>query len=120
MKDVSMRAILVAVSIFVTMIIVTILFGSFNTIKEIYGTVNKVNNSIYDTFNDIYAMYNGKTENGIGLLNTIKKYEDNDSVLVRYPQYQLIQGDSIATGKREVEYLKTLMENEEEYNRNVI
>ena len=107
MDELSTRIVIIAVGVIVTLTIVTLLIGMYSQMKEIYGTVTTTDTSIYSTFNDVYSMYHGKTDNGLGLLNTLKKYEDGkDNIIVEYVNKTAIQQES----DREVDFLKNLME----------
>lgn len=87
MDDLSVRAVIIGVNIFVTMTIVSLLILMFFQMGEIYGLVASTDTSIYNRFDDIYSIYEGKIESGIGLLNTIKKFEENpdNNIVIEYP-----------------------------------
>lgn len=123
MDDISTRTIIIAVNVFVTIAIVSILIMMFADMREAYGAVANIDTSIYNKFDDIYSMYNGKKVTGIGLLNTIKKYEDQEDVKIIYPESERIQ-QTVANSKigtleedhiREVEYVKNFMEKSQTY-----
>ena len=107
MDDITTRTIVIAVNIFVTIAIVSLVIIMFFQMREIYGVVATTDTSIYNKFDDVYSMYHGKVETGIGLLNTLKKYEDNNDTQVIIREY--VQ----ANEKREVTYLKDLMKKNE-------
>ena len=126
MSDITTRTIIIGVGLFVTLTIVGLLVGMFGQMREIFGMVNKTDTSIKSQFEDIYSMYNGKVESGVGLLNTIKKFEDEKSwIKINYPQKNIITSHMesyyIAYGKslREAVCLKGLMENNKCYDRNL-
>ena len=108
MDDITSRTIVIAVNIFVTLLIITLLVITFSKMRDIYGGVATTNNAIYDTFDNIYSMYEGKEETGLGLLNTIKKYEDDTEshVIVQYINSSEIKNEY----ERESEILKNIME----------
>lgn len=112
MDDITTRTVIVAVNIFITMTIVSIIVIMFFQMQEIYGVVAKIDTSIYSTFDDIYSMYNGSTMSGLGLLNTVKKYEDKTDVTVTiiYPGSYSVQSYALINNIRESVYLKSLME----------
>lgn len=116
MDDITTRAIVIAVNVFVTIAIVSLIIVMFFQMKEIYGVVVTTDTSIYNKFDDVYSMYHGKVETGIGLLNTLKKYEDNNDtqVIITYPNSANIR-DEIKNKIREASYLKDLMQNNKEY-----
>lgn len=123
MDDITTRAIIIAVNIFVTIIIITLLTTMFFQMQDIYGVVIQTDTSIYNKFDDVYSMYNGKVETGIGLLNTLKKYEEypDSQVIIKYPDESIIreyiEGFNLYETEdrqiREVVYLKELMKAEE-------
>ena len=59
----------------------------FSQMGEIYGVVANTDTSISSKFDDIYSMYHGRTETGVGLLNTIKQFEQDKEydVVINYP-----------------------------------
>lgn len=117
MDDITTRTIIIAVNIFVTIAIVSLVIIMFFQMKEIYGVVATTDTSIYNKFDDVYSMYHGKVETGIGLLNTIKKYEDqtDKQVIIKYDGYQEIR-DNLENDEREVVRLKELMSEGKEYS----
>lgn len=125
MDDITTRAIVIGVSVFVTLTIVTLVITMFFQMQEIYGIVATTDTSIYSAFDDIYAMYYGRTMSGLGLLNTIKRYEDRTDidVVVVYPGSTKIKqhvessnaSNTSKTPLRESVYLKSLMEQNKEY-----
>ena len=126
MDDSTTRVVIIATNIIVTMVIVTLKVLSFSQMKEIYGMVNKTDNSIYNKFNDIYSMYNGRVESGIGLLNTLKKYEEaeDEQIVIMYPNATEIRSEIKGLNEtrvryeqiREATYLKDMMKNNKTYN----
>jgi len=75
--DISTRTIIIAVNIFITITIVSLVIVMFSQMGEIYGVVAETDTSIASRFDDIYSMYHGKVESGIGLLNTVKRFADD-------------------------------------------
>jgi len=122
--NITTRAIVIAVNVFITIAIVSIVIIMFFQKKEIYGVVAKTDNSIYSTFDNVYSMYNGRTMSGLGLLNTIKKYEDKteENIVINYPGSDSIKEYVSVNNIRESVYLKSLMEDnigyryEDKYN----
>lgn len=125
MDEISTRAVVIGVNIFVTIAIITILVTMFFQMTEIYGVVNRVDTSIHEMFDDVYSMYDGKVETGIGLLNAIKKYEDNNdtTIQIKYPKSQELRNEIEkynktaidSNKKREATELKKLMEQNKTY-----
>ena len=62
---------------------------------DIYGVVATTDTDISSRFDDIYSMYYGRTETGIGLLNTIKTFEEDNEydVVITYPGSEYIRND---------------------------
>lgn len=125
MDDVTIRAVIIGVNIFVTLTILTLLIVMFSQIQEIYGLVVEVDNSIYNKFDNVYSMYDGKIETGIGLINAVKRHEDNNeySVIIKYPRCEELRAEinshnlsNLPTNqKREATELKLLMEQNKTY-----
>lgn len=117
MENITTRAVVIAVNIFVTISIVTIVIVMFFQMQDIYGIVATTDTSIYNAFDNVYSMYNGRTMTGLGLLNTIKKYEDKtqENILIKYPGSAEIKKHIEDTNGREAVYLKSLMEIGKEY-----
>lgn len=111
MDDITTRTIVIAVNIFITITIVSLVIIMFFQMKEIYGVVAKTDTSIYNKFDDVYSMYHGKVETGIGLLNALKKYEDSTDgqVIIKYTGSDNIR-KNLGPDEREVVRLKELMQ----------
>ena len=111
MEDISTKTIVIAVNIFVTIGIVSIVVIMFFQMQDIYGVVYSTDNAISGQFDDLYTMYNGRVVTGIGLLNAIKKYEDvtEGSIVIEYPGSSYIKQAAKDSDTREVTYLKNLM-----------
>lgn len=111
MDDITTRTFIIAVNIFVTLTIVSIIIVMFFQMQDIYKVVSSTDTSIYNKFDDIYSKYNGKTVTGIGLLNALKSYESitEYKVTIDYTDSKLIR-DTLKESQREVEVLKTEME----------
>lgn len=118
MDDITTRAIVIGVNIFVTLAIVSIIIVMFFQMMQIYGTVRDTDTSIYTTFNNITSMYSGRTMNGLGLLNTIKKYENktDENIIIIYPGSNDIKEYVSNNNLREASYLKSLMESNKDYS----
>ena len=125
MDDITTRTVIIAVNIFVTITIVTLIILSFFKLQDIYGLVRKTDTSIYNTFDNVYSKYNGKVVSGIGLLNALKSQEDsNEAIVISYTGSNIITEElsKINANKnddvkqRESAYLKQLMEEGKEYN----
>lgn len=117
MDDITTRTIVIAVNIFITLAIVSVVIMMFFQMQDIYGIVAKIDTSIYTTFDNVYSMYNGRTMSGLGLLNTIKKYEDKtyQDITISYPGSNDIKEHVTSNHIREATYLKSLMETNSGY-----
>lgn len=118
MDDLGVRAVIIGVNIFVTLTIVSLVIIMFFQMGNIYGMVASTDTSIYNKFDDVYSIYHGKVESGIGLLNTIKKFEQNPDqyVVIEYPGYQEVRdylNGILNDSTRESVYLKQLMSGDE-------
>lgn len=112
MDDITTRTFIIAVNIFVTIAIVSIIVVMFFQIQNIYKVVASTDTSIYNRFDDIYSKYNGKTVTGIGLLNALKSFEessDSEYVSIDYTDSADIRKD-LTKDIREVDLLKKQME----------
>lgn len=117
MEDSSTKAISFAVGIFVTIVIVTLVVASFNKIKEAYTLTKNTDTTIHSQFDNIYLTYDGKKLNGMGLLNTIKKFEDDTNIVsyVDYPGRDDIKALAAHDGIRESEQLKKFLDERKLY-----
>lgn len=125
MTDISTRAVIIGVSIFVTLTLVSLIVIMFFEMQEIYGLVLETDTDIYSQFNDVYSTYYGRVETGIGLLNTIKKQEENTDtyIVIKYPKCEQLRNEinnynanvSNEDKKREAEELKKLMDENQSY-----
>lgn len=112
MDDITTRTFIIAVNIFVTIAIVSIIVVMFFQIQNIYKVVASTDTSIYNRFDDIYSKYNGKTVTGIGLLNTLKSFEESSEkeyVTIDYTDSANIR-KNLTKDTREVDLLKGQME----------
>ncbi len=108
MDDTSTRAINFAVALIVTLVVVTLVVASFSKIKEVYKLTKNTDISLHGRFENIYQTYDGKELNGMGLLNTIKKFEDATDLVesITYPSSSTVKATAQAQGKRESTLLK--------------
>lgn len=118
MDDISTRTIIIGVNIFVTVTIVSLIVIMFSQMGDIYGVVARTDNAISSTFDDVYSMYNGRVETGVGLLNTIKTLEEDNEygAIIKYPGSDAVSrytSESIS----EAQYLKGIMEGSIKNNR---
>lgn len=119
MDDVAVRAVVIGVNIFITITIISLVIVMFFQMGEIYGTVSTTDTSIYNKFDNVYSMYHGKVESGIGLLNALKKFEDSTDqyIIITYDNADIVRNQLQIINKnkdedeqkRESVFLKELM-----------
>lgn len=122
MEEITTKTIIMAVNIFITIIIVSLIIIMFSQMGDIYGVVANTDTSITTRFDDVYSMYHGRVETGVGLLNTLKYFEEHNEydVVIKYTAFRDIRGyveeyNSMRDEEhwmRESEYLKKLIESE--------
>jgi hypothetical protein len=117
MEDTSTKAISFAIGIFVTMIIVTLVVASFSKIKEAYTLTKNTDIDIHSQFDSLYLTYDGKELNGMGLLNTVRRFEDDINIVefVDYPGRTNIKNLASTNGIRESEQLKKFLDQNKLY-----
>ena len=94
MDEISTRYIIIAVGIFITLIVFTSIMLVINNVGDVFSIVNKTNISIQSRIDSIENMYDGITTNGVGLVNTIAKYENDDNIKIEYPHIDDIENDA--------------------------
>lgn len=104
MGDSLNRAIMIAVGLFVTVIIISGIMFIFSQMQEIYKNVDDTDTSITSKFGK-YASYDNTTITGLDMLNCANKYYSNNLVIVMYGNIQLNTNEGI-------EYLNNEFENE--------
>ena len=77
------KAIIIGVSLFITIAITSGIIAMMGQVKNIYKDVYKTDISIQDKFSE-YDKYDNTTKTGIDMLNTAKKYKDSAMVSVYY------------------------------------
>ena len=83
MDELSTKAIIIGISVFVTLTIITVIIFEFTTIKELYKGVAETDVSFESKFNELNKYKEGNNLfSGIDLKNTVNKYKDNDLVEV--------------------------------------
>ena len=108
MDETSTKAISFSVGIFVTIVIVSLVVAAFNEIKLIYKSTKNTETSIHSQFDNIYLTYDGKELTGMGLLSTVRKYEDATDIVayVDYPARVNLLVEAEVNGRRESELLE--------------
>lgn len=81
MDEISNKALLIGVGLFVTIIITSGVLYTLGEMKNIYSKVYETNISLQDVFSE-YEQYDNTTKTGIDVLNTMKKYKENNSVII--------------------------------------
>lgn len=113
MEEMGIKAIIIGISMTVTLVILSLVVVSFDRMTEIFAIVKGTDNAIhteFDRYVDGYiATYDKKTMTGVDLLNALKKAEQEEEIYidVRYPGYTNVR-DNMGE-KRESHYLKELM-----------
>lgn len=116
MDNISTKNILIAVGIFIIIVILSVFVYAYSSVQDIYESVNATNISIKDEFDDITTQYNNTICNGVDLVNTIKKYENSEDVIVVYPNSDIIQKHAKPTyNKTEATLLTELMKDPSSY-----
>lgn len=106
MDILSNKAVLIGAGLLITLVIMSSVILGISKIGEIYGITNKTEVDLAKEFASEFDMYDSSVMNGLDLINTIKKYENNNRIIVEYPgkaDIQIIVND---TGAREVDVLK--------------
>ncbi len=83
MDDIVTKALIIGVSIFVTLIVATVLILEFTQIKDIYRGVAETNIRFEDRLNE-FDKYKDSNNyfNGLDVKNTIEKYKNDEGVQV--------------------------------------
>ena len=83
MDEIATKAIIIGVSIFVTMIIVTVLIFEFTQISNLYRTTAETDITFEERL-DEFDKYRDSNNyfNGLDVKNTIEKYKNDDTVKV--------------------------------------
>lgn len=83
MDQFATKAIVIGISIFVTLIIVTIVIAEFTEIKSVYKNVAETNITFENNLDELDKYRNAGNEfKGIEVNNTISKYKNDDNVEV--------------------------------------
>lgn len=83
MDYMSNKALIIAVSLIVTMAVASAVFLIINQVTTIYGQVYETDTSIQNTF-DEFDSYDNTEKTLLEFLNTVKKYRNNSNVTIRY------------------------------------
>ena len=90
MDEITTKALIIGVSIFVTLIVVTVIIFEFTQIKDIYKGVGETNVS-FESNLDEFDKYRDSNNvfSGIDVKNTLAKYKNNKLVEVCVKQAEL-------------------------------
>lgn len=81
MSYISNKALIIAVSLMITMAIASSVLYILNQTKQVYKTVYETDTSIQSRF-DEFDTYDGAEKTGVDFINVVKKYLDSDVVYV--------------------------------------
>lgn len=90
------KAFVIGVGIFVTLIIVGSFILVLRVVTDIYNKTENTNTSIIAQFDNIYSMYAGAELNALDLTNTLRKYEQDDTVRIglKMKSYEEVEYDN--------------------------
>lgn len=77
------KALMIGVSLFVTVIIATSVIGVVNQIKKVYAGISNTDTSISSRFGE-FTKYEETNRTGLDMINAANKYYDNNLVIVEY------------------------------------
>jgi len=80
MDYITSKIFVMGVGIFVTLAIFTGVILVFSEVNDVFEAVENTDTSIYNQYDNIYSMYSQSTLNTVGLLNTLRKYENDANV----------------------------------------
>lgn len=83
MDYMSNKALIIAVSLIVTMIIASGILYTINQIRQLYKQVYETDTLIQSNF-DEFSAYDGGEKTYLELMNAIKKYKDSDTVYITF------------------------------------
>ncbi len=83
MDNTTNKALMIGVSIFVTVIVASGVIGVINQIKKVYAGVYNTDTNISSRFSE-FTKYEETDRTGLDMINTANKYYDNNLVIVEY------------------------------------
>lgn len=110
MDYMSNKALIIAVSLIVTMTVASAVLLIINQVTTIYGQVYETDTSIQNTF-DEFDSYDNTEKTLLEFLNTIKKYRNNSNVTIRYKS---IDFTTVEEKDKEIDNLKTYLQIEKD------
>ncbi len=96
------KALMIGVSIFVTLVIVTGVIVVVNQIKNVYAEVYNVNTNISTRF-DEFSKYQESNRTGLDLINAANKYYNDSLVIVEYKEQAVNTEEGLDYLNNEVE-----------------
>lgn len=110
MDYMSNKALIIAVSLIVTMTVASALLLIINQVTTIYGQVYETDTSIQNTF-DEFDSYDNTEKTLLEFLNTLKKYRNNSNVTIRYNS---IDFTTVEEKDKEIDNLKIYLQIEKD------
>lgn len=110
MDYMSNKALIIAVSLIVTMTVASAVLLIINQVTTIYGQVYETDTSIQNTF-DEFDSYDNTEKTLLEFLNTIKKYRNNSNVTIRYNS---IDFTTVEEKDKEIDNLKIYLQIEKD------
>ena len=110
MDYMSNKALIIAVSLIVTMTVASAVLLIINQVTTIYGQVYETDTSIQNTY-DEFDSYDNTEKTLLEFLNTIKKYRNNSNVTIRYKS---IDFTTVEEKDKEIDTLKTYLQIEKD------
>lgn len=93
METLSMKALMIAVGVFISLAVTSAILFTLNQITQVYQGVYTTDISIQKEFTE-FAMYNETVMTGLEMCNTAKKYKDKPNINV---QSSMSGGNNINT-----------------------
>lgn len=110
MDYMSNKALIIAVSLIVTMAVASAVLLIINQVTTIYGQVYETDTSIQNTF-DEFDSYDNTEKTLLEFLNTVKKYRNNSNVTIRYNS---IDFTTVEEKDKEIDNLKIYLKIEKD------
>lgn len=110
MDYMSNKALIIAVSLIVTMAVASAVLLIINQVTTIYGQVYETDTSIQNTF-DEFDSYDNTEKTLLEFLNTVKKYRNNSNVTIRYNS---IDHTTVEEKDKEIDNLKKYLKIEKD------
>lgn len=110
MDYMSNKALIIAVSLIVTMAIASSVLLIINQVTTIYGQVYETDTSIQNTF-DEFDSYDNTEKTLLEFLNTVKKYRNNSNVTIRYNSFDYT---TVEEKDKEIDNLKIYLKIEKD------